>query len=59
MKEIIAEKDIRIQTKILTKKIADEHRGDKTPVVMNMCRDRGYKFTGRAHIIAFSKQRYV
>ena len=29
------------------------------PVVMNMCRDRGYKFTGRAHIIAFSKQRYV
>ena len=29
------------------------------PVVMNMCRDKGYKFTGRAHIIAFSKQRYV
>ena len=29
------------------------------PVVMNMCRDRGYKFTGRAHIIAFSTQRYV
>ena len=29
------------------------------PVVMNMCRDKGYKFTGRAHIMAFSKQRYV
>ena len=29
------------------------------PVVMNMCRDKGYKFTGRAHIIAFSTQRYV
>ena len=29
------------------------------PVVMDMCRDKGYKFTGRAHIIAFSKQRYV
>ena len=34
MKEVIAEKNIQIQTKILAKKIADEHRGDKTPVVL-------------------------
>jgi len=29
------------------------------PVVMNMCRDKGYKFTGRAHIMAFGTQREV
>lgn len=29
------------------------------PVVMNFCRDTGYKFTGRPHIIAFEKERYV
>jgi 7-carboxy-7-deazaguanine synthase len=29
------------------------------PVVMNMCRDKGYKFTGRSHIMAFSTQREV
>jgi 7-carboxy-7-deazaguanine synthase len=27
--------------------------------VMNLARDKGYKFTGRAHIIAFSTQREV
>ena len=27
--------------------------------VMNLCRDTGYKFTGRPHIIAFSTQREV
>ena len=29
------------------------------PVVMNMCRDKGYKFTGRAHIMAFNDMREV
>jgi len=29
------------------------------PVVMNLARDKGYKFTGRAHIMAFSTQREV
>jgi 7-carboxy-7-deazaguanine synthase len=29
------------------------------PVVMNMCRDKGYKFTGRAHIMAFGTERCV
>ena len=34
MKELISAKDIEIQTKIIGKRIADDHRGDKTPVVM-------------------------
>ena len=34
MIELIKAKDIDIQTKIIAKKISDEHRGDKTPVVM-------------------------
>ena len=34
MVELISEKDIQIQTKILAKKIAAKHRGDRTPVVM-------------------------
>jgi len=34
MTELINAKDIDIQTKIIAKKIADDHRGDKTPVVM-------------------------
>jgi hypothetical protein len=29
------------------------------PVVMDFCRDRGYRFTGRAHIMAFNDQREV
>jgi 7-carboxy-7-deazaguanine synthase len=29
------------------------------PIVMNMCRDKGYKFTGRAHIISFDIEREV
>ena len=29
------------------------------PVVMNMCRDKGYKFTGREHIMAFGTERCV
>ena len=29
------------------------------PVVMNFCRDKGFKFTGRAHIMAFNDQREV
>jgi len=29
------------------------------PVVMNFCRDKGYRFTGRAHIMAFDTQREV
>lgn len=27
--------------------------------IMNFCRDNGYNFTGRPHIIAFDKERYV
>ena len=34
MLELIGEKEINIRTKIVAKQIADEHRGDKTPVVM-------------------------
>ena len=34
MTELISAKDIDIQTKIIAKKISDEHRGDRTPVVM-------------------------
>jgi len=34
MTELINAKDIDIQTKIVAKQIADDHRGDKTPVVM-------------------------
>jgi len=29
------------------------------PVVMNLARDKGYKFTGRAHIMAFGTEREV
>jgi hypothetical protein len=29
------------------------------PVVMNYCRDKGYKFTGREHIMAFGTERCV
>ena len=34
MIELINEKDIDIRTKIIAKQISDDHRGDKTPVVM-------------------------
>ena len=34
MIELISAKDIDIQTKIVAKQISDEHKGDKTPVVM-------------------------
>ena len=34
MRELIPTKDIEIQTKIIGKQIADNHRGDKTPVIM-------------------------
>ena len=34
MTELISAKDIDIQTKIIGKQIADDHRGDKTPIVM-------------------------
>ena len=34
MKELINAKDIDIQTKIIGKQIADDHRGDKTPIIM-------------------------
>jgi len=34
MKELITSKDIDIRTKIIGKQIADDHRGDKTPIVM-------------------------
>ena len=34
MRELITAKDIEIQTKIIGKRIADDHKGDKTPVIM-------------------------
>ena len=34
MTELLSAKDIDLQTKIIAKKISDEHRGDKTPIVM-------------------------
>jgi len=34
MNQLISAKDIDIQTKIIAKQISDEHKGDKTPVVM-------------------------
>ena len=34
MRELINVKDIDIQTKIIGKQISDDHRGDKTPIVM-------------------------
>tara|TARA_R110000803_G_scaffold114621_1_gene183069 strand:+ start:127 stop:630 length:504 start_codon:yes stop_codon:yes gene_type:complete len=34
MKELITAKDIEIKTKIIGKQISDDHRGDKTPVIM-------------------------
>jgi len=34
MTELISAKDIDIQTKIVAKQISDDHRGDKTPIVM-------------------------
>jgi hypoxanthine phosphoribosyltransferase len=34
MKELFSAKDIEFQTKIIGKQIADDHRGDRTPVVM-------------------------
>ena len=33
MKQLITEKEIDIQSKIVAKQINDKHRGDKTPVV--------------------------
>lgn len=34
MTELISAKDIDIQTKIIAKQISDDHRGDRTPIVM-------------------------
>lgn len=34
MKLLFDKKEIEFQTKIIAKKITDEHRGDKTPIVM-------------------------
>jgi hypoxanthine phosphoribosyltransferase len=34
MNQLISAKDIDIQTKIVAKQISDEHKGDKTPVIM-------------------------
>ena len=34
MRELINAKDIDIQTKIIGKQISDDHRGDKTPIIM-------------------------
>ena len=34
MRELFKPKEIQFQTKIIGKQIADDHRGDKTPIVM-------------------------
>jgi hypoxanthine phosphoribosyltransferase len=34
MKELLTAEEIQFQTKIIGKQIADDHRGDKTPIVM-------------------------
>ncbi len=34
MKELITSEEIQFQTKIIGKQITDDHRGDKTPIVM-------------------------
>lgn len=34
MKELLTSEQIQFQTKIIGKQIADDHRGDKTPIVM-------------------------
>lgn len=34
MRELFTAKEIQFQTKIIGKQIADDHRGDKTPIVM-------------------------
>jgi len=34
MKELLTTEEIQFQTKIIGKQIADDHRGDKTPIVM-------------------------
>ena len=34
MKELITAEEIQFQTKIIGKQIADDHRGDKTPIIM-------------------------
>ena len=34
MKELITVEEIQFQTKIIGKQIADDHRGDKTPIIM-------------------------
>ena len=34
MRELLSAKDIDIQTKIIAKQISDDHRGDRTPIVM-------------------------
>jgi len=34
MRELFKSKEIQFQTKIIGKQIADDHRGDKTPIVM-------------------------
>ena len=34
MKELITAEEIQFQTKIIGKQISDDHRGDKTPIIM-------------------------
>jgi hypothetical protein len=36
-----------------------ENLFESYPVVMDFVRDRGWRFTGRAHIMAFNDQREV
>lgn len=44
MTSLIKTEEIYFQTKILAKSIADEHRGDKTPVVMVCLLNGGFMF---------------
>tara|TARA_R110001592_G_C13030081_1_gene738293 strand:- start:41 stop:553 length:513 start_codon:yes stop_codon:yes gene_type:complete len=44
MEKAINEKDLDIQTKIIAKKISDEHRNDPTPVVLVCVLNGGFMF---------------
>lgn len=51
--------DVRDQTWMMPAGDTREALFETYPIVMNFCRDKGYKFTGRAHIMAFDDMREV
>lgn len=50
-----------IRSKVWIMPAGDDRKSlfESYPVVMNFCRDSGYKFTGRAHIMSFDTDRCV